>query len=230
MRLMERIAEISLLLVVGCVLTAGCAQNTETPGDQRMVQDTTTPTWTEQDAETRGNEYYVTFCNGPEKRKLPPATTQPVAADERGDFIRAFGVELDPEEEKAVEDAGVVYVQCNNTVTITSGDNTPSMAGTTTGTATAAQTPSMTQTVSPTQEVPARVGITGQAAFTPGGIADMQGTGSAGEGDTSSEKTSENILTRIEAVESALEKLTTLMSEVLTRIEAMRAGTQPATE
>jgi len=205
------------VLVVGL---AGCSQNVETPGSQASDQETVTPTVSHLDTAQQGSEVYVYVINAPGKSQVPGVGNDPdQLAGLLGNLTTDDGTEV------ATSKAG--YAQAGFTINVNTGSTTATPTGSATGTATATQNPSLAQTASPTQDVPARVGVTAQLGIAPGGINDMQGTGSAGEGDTNSDKTSTNDL-RWAKLKAAADVIPGLLDSVMAFLGEKVAASQPA--
>lgn len=204
-----------LLLLGGCVLSMGCAQNTETPSRQENV----TPTSTAQDTATLGSTINLNIYNTEEGgRMLGRPTSRPAV-----DGLRA--------EAGSIESGNAGYIVLAH-VTITTGGTTPNVTGSATGTGTATQNPGVNARQDPRTDLTASIPI---AVAMPGGMNDQQATATGREGTTSgTAKTSENELryaqlnTTAAALGQALEALKAILAEKTAPAPTSQPTSQPA--
>ncbi len=205
-----------LFLLIGVMfLVVGCAQGTAVPIVQDTGQETITPTTTDQDAATQGSQVNVWVINAPGRGGL----SDPAPISLGGDSGISMLVDKVANADGAtIEGTDAGYAQSGINITINTGSTTPGQSGTTTATASVAQTPSAYPTVSPIQDIkPETSASVPIGVALPGGMVDQQAiaTGKGQTADTS--KTSENDQrwAKIEATADKLEHLLPLLEQLL---------------
>lgn len=150
------------------ILVVGCEQMT--PFWQQ------TPTTTEQGAATQGSSVTINVQNTTDPSG---STTESMGSN---GILNDYYASAEPDPTRT----NAAYVQHGISIVVTTGGTTPTLSGTTSGSA--------AQTGTPTQDVRPRLSAAIPIAVAPAGIADVSGSAGAGEGAISSEKTSDNAL------------------------------------
>jgi hypothetical protein len=118
------------ILIGSLVWVAGCAQSTETPVKQLA------PAAAEQDQATQGSQVYVWILNGPGREGVPAPGPEGAAVSKLSAGVDATDV-----------DSPAAFNQAGIRLTINTGSTTPTATGT------------ASPSVSPSQDVTARVGV-----------------------------------------------------------------------
>lgn len=208
------------LVIAG--LASGCAQNSEQPVRQSTGQATVTPTQNRQDADTQGTYIRFDIAQAPGgKATVNYPATQPSDEGMAVDNLHSDAVAT------SVGRGRMGYLQINN-FSVTTGGTAPSLTGSATGSGSATQSPNATASQTPTQDVKPRVGVTANAAVQGTGIANQQGSGTAGEGATTSDQSNANDQ-RIAKIDERLGKLESLGATLEKFLAAQKPpASQPA--
>lgn len=169
------------------LIPAGCAQNNEPELRMPSQQITETPTSTEQSAAVQGTQIYFDISQVPGNTKHGDDPYWAVLAG--GESASQASVDEVSEGLSHVKSANATFSQAGFHITIQTGGTTPSQTGTTTASASPAQTPTGSQTTTPTQTVTPETGISLPVAVAlPGGVADSTAAASGGAGSANQDK------------------------------------------
>ena len=203
---MSRWMQVGIVMTAFAVLLCGCAQNTQTPTEQKAQQITPTQTKTEQAA--LGNTYNIYVVNGPGKDTGPAsgnpqlsALGQRLAADQAAKKLNN-GTTTDGGNSCGDASAGFVQLVSVNVA----GTANPSAAGNTSGSGAQTASPS-TETTAKQRNDPSVSAQLGAAA--PGGAVSQQSTPVSGAGQASGQTmtTTNDLKTQLNDIQGQIDKM-----------------------